>query len=354
MIVYDAYKFVREGNSEMAALAIGRSVRSGWTSGLAFLFAFLFVGLWAWAWINNDNIVAWSLSHGLVGEAATRTLPSAVKVASVAGGILGLIAAGLALRPVRLAVSMVLGYMGLGISHRVSTPMAPHFRHRSVGESGAETRVARRHRHPRLRRARRGCRLESHWPRAWVRLALRRHRRWGRSPGAEVHVARRDRCGPRHRIGALLPFGRHGRCPLPAVAWSPALPLVWRRHRPRLHGDGHRRRRSGRGRSAALQPARRHHRRPGHWHPAGTRVGRHRDRPWLYLARWCDSDRVRGGRGLESIRLRQPGRDCDGSRNSTGTGYRIARWCDSDRVRGGRDLESFRLRQTWPGLRWVA
>ena len=122
MRVYDTYELGRVGNSEIAALGTERSGGSGWGSRLAFLFAFLFVGLCAWAWNNNDSIVAWGLSQGLVGEAATRTLPGAVRVTSVAGGILGLIAAGLSLRPVRLAVSTVLGYVGLAIS-RVFRPL---------------------------------------------------------------------------------------------------------------------------------------------------------------------------------------------------------------------------------------
>ena len=117
MRVYDTYKFVSEGKSEVAALAAGRSGGSEWGVRLAFLFAFLFVGLCGWAWANSQNIVAWSLSQGLVGEAATSTLPGAVKIACVVGGILGLAAAGLAPRSVRSAVRTVLGYMGLGISN---------------------------------------------------------------------------------------------------------------------------------------------------------------------------------------------------------------------------------------------
>ena len=115
MGAYDTYEF-RERSSFTAALAMGRSSRSVWGSWLALLFALLSVGLCVWAWTNNDNVVAWGLSHGLVKEAATRTLPGVVKVASIAGGVLALTAAGLALRPVRLAVGSALSYMALGIS----------------------------------------------------------------------------------------------------------------------------------------------------------------------------------------------------------------------------------------------
>ena len=98
MSVSRAYDIASEGDSRMAALAVARTGGPGLVSRLAFLFAFLFVGLCAWAWANNNSIVAWSLSQGLVGEAATRTLPGVVKVAAAAGGILGLAAAGLAVR----------------------------------------------------------------------------------------------------------------------------------------------------------------------------------------------------------------------------------------------------------------
>jgi Ca-activated chloride channel family protein len=41
------------------------------------------IALWALAWMQNETIVKWALSQGIVGEGATRSLPGAVKTASI-------------------------------------------------------------------------------------------------------------------------------------------------------------------------------------------------------------------------------------------------------------------------------
>ncbi len=75
--------------SEPPASTRGHIARPGMGSWLAFLF----VGMSALAWTRNGDIIGWLLSHGLVEEAATRTLPGALRYVFAAGGILGLIAA---------------------------------------------------------------------------------------------------------------------------------------------------------------------------------------------------------------------------------------------------------------------
>ena len=116
MRVDSTYGSINQGNSEMAEFAQGNSGRVERGIWLSVLFAFLSVGLTTWVWINNDTIIAWGLSQGLVDEGATRFLPGAVRNAAIVGGILGLIAASLALRPVQLGTITILGHLRRGIN----------------------------------------------------------------------------------------------------------------------------------------------------------------------------------------------------------------------------------------------
>ena len=88
MSAQDAYEFVTEGDTEMTTLVPAGFRRPGLGSWLAFLL----IGICAMTWARNEQVVAWLMSRGVVGESAIAPLLGAVRWASVAGGILGLIA----------------------------------------------------------------------------------------------------------------------------------------------------------------------------------------------------------------------------------------------------------------------
>lgn len=67
--------------------------RLGWAGFLALLLALAFSGICAMARMNSDQIVAWLLSQGVVGEAETSTLHDMVTKGAAAAAILGLVAA---------------------------------------------------------------------------------------------------------------------------------------------------------------------------------------------------------------------------------------------------------------------
>ena len=100
------YKSLRSGSSETVALDNGRRQRLGdiW---LALLVGFLSVGLSTWVWMNNDDIVAWGMSQGMVGEGSIGTLLGVVRRAAMVSAVLGLGAAGLMVRPVRMGVTTI-------------------------------------------------------------------------------------------------------------------------------------------------------------------------------------------------------------------------------------------------------
>ena len=119
------YKFINPASSEMAALDSGRPQRFGLDFWLALLVAFLSVGLSSWVWVNNEDIIAWGLSHGIVDEGATRRLLGAVRHAAIVGAVLGLGAAGLTVRPIRLRVITVLGDLGRTVTAAAQAAATP-------------------------------------------------------------------------------------------------------------------------------------------------------------------------------------------------------------------------------------
>ena len=99
------YKSIRSGSSETAALDNGRRQGLGLDIWLALLVGFLSVGLSTWVWMNNDDIVAWGMSQGMVSEGSIGTLLGVVRRAAMVSAVLGLGAAGLMMRPMRLGVT---------------------------------------------------------------------------------------------------------------------------------------------------------------------------------------------------------------------------------------------------------
>ena len=97
------YKSIRSGSSETAALDNGRRQGLGLDIWLALLVGFLSVGLSTWVWMNNDDIVAWGMSQGMVSEGSIGTLLGVVRRAAMVSAVLG--AAGLMMRPMRLGVT---------------------------------------------------------------------------------------------------------------------------------------------------------------------------------------------------------------------------------------------------------
>ena len=67
--------------------------RLGWATWVSLLLALAFSGICAMARTNGDQIVAWLLSQGVVGESETSTLHGMVTNGAAAAGIAGLVAA---------------------------------------------------------------------------------------------------------------------------------------------------------------------------------------------------------------------------------------------------------------------
>ena len=88
-----------------ASTTRGRSFGAGLAVGLAFAFAITLGTLCALAWVNNEDVVAWSLSKGLVSEASAEGLYGGLRYAYGATAAAGLILASLALGTVRRAFS---------------------------------------------------------------------------------------------------------------------------------------------------------------------------------------------------------------------------------------------------------
>ena len=88
-----------------ASTTRGRSFGAGLAVGLAFAFAITLGTLCALAWVNNEDVVAWSLSKGLVSEASAEGLYGGLRYAYGATTAAGLILASLALGTVRRAFS---------------------------------------------------------------------------------------------------------------------------------------------------------------------------------------------------------------------------------------------------------
>ena len=89
MNIHDAYEIDNEGGAALAAPTKERSTSPGWGSWLAFLV----FGFGVVAWLQNEQIVAWLLSNGIVDEGSTRTVPGVLRWISVAIAALGLTAA---------------------------------------------------------------------------------------------------------------------------------------------------------------------------------------------------------------------------------------------------------------------
>ena len=93
MRVYDTYGFVREGNSEPTTSPGARSVRPGVGSSVTLLWSLLFFGICTVTWILDEQTMVWLLSHDIVDESATRTLPETLRRASLVMAGMGVLAA---------------------------------------------------------------------------------------------------------------------------------------------------------------------------------------------------------------------------------------------------------------------
>ena len=89
MRVHGAYVANNESKAKLTVRVNERSARPGSRSWLALLF----IGISVLAWARNGDIIVWLLSHEIVGEAATRSLPGALRWVYVAIAILSLVAA---------------------------------------------------------------------------------------------------------------------------------------------------------------------------------------------------------------------------------------------------------------------
>ena len=94
-----------------------RFTRAGLAGWLPFLaIGLALVGTSVALWAYNNTLVAWALSQGMVDEGATRTLPSSLRHASVAGAVLGVTALSLAPPGVRHGIAIVARYLRVAAS----------------------------------------------------------------------------------------------------------------------------------------------------------------------------------------------------------------------------------------------
>ncbi len=89
MSLHDVYAPYDKGTFTSATSTLEQIKKPGLGSWLAVLF----MGVCSAAWVQNEQAVAWLLSQGIVGEGVTRTLPSALRWASVGMALLSLVAA---------------------------------------------------------------------------------------------------------------------------------------------------------------------------------------------------------------------------------------------------------------------
>ncbi|MCZ6891465.1 MAG: hypothetical protein O7F09_03010, partial [Chloroflexi bacterium] len=89
MRVQDVYSPYDKGTFISAASTLEQIKKPGLGSWLAVLF----IGVFATAWVQNEQVVAWLLSQGIVGEGATRTLPGELRWASIGMALLSLLSA---------------------------------------------------------------------------------------------------------------------------------------------------------------------------------------------------------------------------------------------------------------------
>ena len=89
MRVHDARVSHDKGTARLMASRSTRAQRPGLGSWLALLIT----GICVLVWVRNEQVVVWLLSQGIVGEGVTRSIPGALRWASVATAIVGLTAA---------------------------------------------------------------------------------------------------------------------------------------------------------------------------------------------------------------------------------------------------------------------
>ena len=79
----DVYGASIESNTELTTSPGARSVRPGVGSWATLPLSLLFFGIFTVTWILDEQTMVWLLSHHIVDESATRTLPDTLRRASL-------------------------------------------------------------------------------------------------------------------------------------------------------------------------------------------------------------------------------------------------------------------------------
>jgi len=116
MKAYETYQPMGRGYPSILAL-LKRGVETYGSGNLmTLLLALTAMVLSGWVWFNNDDVVAWGLSVGLVQEASTRTLPGIVQDAAFIGAVVSVMVIAMTVPYVRLTTAKTARYSSMVVS----------------------------------------------------------------------------------------------------------------------------------------------------------------------------------------------------------------------------------------------